>query len=434
MVSGRDNSSRWSNAGDSATRAASSRDKLNEAVTELRRLTNAELLQSMEHLCDVDGIRGDESPSVESIRGFLLWSAGCLRLAGELEAAARCCRLIEQELHRQIDQLLVSPHGQDDFRGNVGPAEPTGKSHRGIALRGWLKAISPHNQPAHGPPDKSGTPVPMVPEGLSLVPPPRPLPVASRPDADVAAMTLGPLEVIVAGRRVVRWNSLKARAVFQYLLIHRDRPVRRDVLMELEWPDHTHTSARNNLNVALYSLRNTLDGPWHNLQLVLYQDGCYELNPRLKWWVDRDEFLSALSQADAYRAVGQPSPAICHYQRAVRLYRGPLFEDDLNGGWYLPEQRQVTELYLRALESLGEIYFDLGDLASAEYSAKLALFSDPCCEPVHRVLMRCYAAQNKQQLVSRQYRLCVSALRDELGVSPGAETLRLFLHLTSAPS
>jgi DNA-binding SARP family transcriptional activator len=48
--------------------------------------------------------------------------------------------------------------------------------------------------------------------------------------------------------------------------------------------------------------------------------------------------------------------------------------------------------------------------------------------------MRCYAAQNKQQLVTRQYRLCVSALRDELGVSPGAETLRLFLHLTSAPS
>jgi DNA-binding SARP family transcriptional activator len=432
MVSGRYNSSEWSNAGGSVSRAASSRDKLNEAVTELRRLTNAQLLRSMEHLCDVDGISGDESASVASVRRFQLWSAGCLRLAAELEAAARCCRLIEQELRQQIDQLLVNPHGQAGFPGNGAAAEPTRKSHRGTALRGWLKAISPHSQPAHGPSDKSGTAVPMAPEGLSLVPPSRPLPVASRPDADVAAMTLGPLEVIVAGRPVVRWNSLKARAVFQYLIIHRDRPVRRDVLMELEWPDHTHSSARNNLNVALHSLRNTLDGPWQDLQPVLYQEGCYELNPRLKWWVDRDEFLSALGQAEAYRTAGQLSPAICHYQRAVQLYRGPLFEDDLNGGWYLPEQRQVTELYLQALESLGEIYLDLGDLASAECSAKLALFRDPCCEPVHRVLMRCYAAQNKQQLVTRQYRLCVSALRDELGVSPGTETLRLFLDLTSA--
>lgn len=432
MVSGRDNSSEWSNAGGGAPRAASSRDKLNEAVTELRRLANAQLLQSMEHLCDINGISGDESTSGESVRRFLLWSAGCLRLAAELEAAARCCRLIEQELRQQIDQVLVSPGGQASFPGNGAPAELTGKSHRGIALRSWLKAISPHSQPAHGPPDKSGIAFPMAPEDLSLAPPPRPPPEASRPDADVAAMTLGPLEVIVAGKRVVRWNSLKARAVFQYLLIHRDRPVRRDVLMELEWPDHTHSSARNNLNVALHSLRNALDGPWQNLQPVVYQDGCYELNPRLTWWVDRDEFLSALAQADAYRVAGQPGPAICHYQRAVKLYRGPLFEDDLNGGWYLAEQRHVTELYLQALESLGEIYFDLGDLASAESSARLALFRDPCCEPVHRVLMRCYAAQNKQQLVTRQYRLCVSALRDELGVSPGAETLRLFVDLTSA--
>lgn len=66
-------------------------------------------------------------------------------------------------------------------------------------------------------------------------------------EADVAAVLLGPLELWVAGRRVERWNSLKARDVFQYLLIHRDRPVRRDVLMELEWPDHTRASARNNL-------------------------------------------------------------------------------------------------------------------------------------------------------------------------------------------
>jgi DNA-binding SARP family transcriptional activator len=430
MVSGRDNSTEWFNAGGSDPGVAASRGKLNEAVTELRRLTNDQLLQSMEDLCDAGGISAGGNVSVESVRRLRLWSAGCLRLAAELEGAARCCRLIEQELRQEIDQLLVNPYGQAGFPGNGGPVAPAGKSHRGIVLPGWLKAISPHSQPAHGSPDKSGTAIPMAPEGFSLVPP-RPLPEASWPDADVAAMTLGPLEVIVAGRRVLRWNSLKARAVFQYLIVHRGRPVRRDVLMELQWPDHTHTSARNNLNVALHSLRNTLDGPWQSLQPVLYQDGCYELNPRLKWWVDRDEFLSALSQADAYRAAGQLRPAIFHYQRAVQLYRGPLFEDDRNGGWYLPEQRHVTELYLRALESLGAIYFGLGDFASAECSAKLALFRDPCCEPVHRVLMRCYAAQHEQQLVTRQYRLCVGALRDELGVSPAAETLQLFLDLTS---
>ena len=253
-------------------------------------------------------------------------------------------------------------------------------------------------------------------------------------EADVTALILGPLELSVAGRPVVRWSSLKARAVFQYLLMHRGRPVRRDVLMDLQWPNHTYTSARNNLNVALYSLRNTLDGPWQGIQPILYQDGCYVLNSELKWWIDRDEFLSELSKAHLVRSSDHPRRSISYYQKAVELYRGSLFEDDPSSDWYLAEQRHLNELYLQALESLGEIYLDVGEPASTEQFAQLALARDPCCESVHRLLMRCYAAEHKQQLVSRQYSICVKALRAELGVSPGAETLRLFHDLTSASS
>jgi DNA-binding SARP family transcriptional activator len=258
------------------------------------------------------------------------------------------------------------------------------------------------------------------------------LSVPTRPEADVAALILGPLELNVAGRRVVRWNSLKAKAVFQYLLMHDGRPVRRDVLMGLQWPDHTRSSARNNLNVALYSLRNTLDGPWPGLQPILYRDGCYVLNPDVKWWIDRDEFLSTLSRAHELRVSDHPREAVPTYERAVHLYRGPLFEDDPCGDWYFPEQRHLNELYLEALESLGQIYLDLGEPAPAESFGRLALASDPCCESVHRLLMRCYASEHKQQMVTRQYRLCVDALRDELGVGPNTETRRLFRDLTGA--
>src|SRR5260370_8232775 len=101
----------------------------------------------------------------------------------------------------------------------------------------------------------------MVPPRLSIGSSVQSLPTPSRPEADVVALMLGPLELDVAGRRVVRWNSLKARAVFQYLLIHRSRPVRRDVLMELQWPNHTHTSPHNTLNVTLYNLPNPPHAP-----------------------------------------------------------------------------------------------------------------------------------------------------------------------------
>jgi DNA-binding SARP family transcriptional activator len=249
------------------------------------------------------------------------------------------------------------------------------------------------------------------------------------PEADIAASALGPLEVRVAGRRVPRWNSLKARAVFQYLLVHQDRPTRRDVLMALQWPEHSHNSARNNLNVALYSLRNTLEGLGHGAQPILYCDGCYSLNPDLTWWIDRTEFLSAVDDAGRARRAGQPRQVIAAYRTAIGLYRGPLFEDDGASEWYLPEQRRLRDLYGRALEDVAEIYFKLGELSEALQFGQLAIGNDPCSEVVHRLLMRCYASQHQQQLVSRQYRVCVAALRDELGVTPSDETTQLFREL-----
>jgi DNA-binding SARP family transcriptional activator len=419
--------------------ASAARDRLDEAVTELRRLTQGQLFQALERLADVEDIRSAPSVSVDSVRRLRAWSAEHLRLAAELEAAARCCRIIEQELNRQIDVTLAGNHHEagahGDHRANSPPVKSHRKGHRVMGMSGWFRLFRPHGHSAHRRTDKKPKKVSAAtPNRPAIAPPAQPLLISGSPEADVTALILGPLELNVAGRHVIRWNSLKARAVFQYLLIHRGRPVRRDVLMDLQWPNHTYTSARNNLNVALYSLRNTLEGPWQGLQPILYQDGCYALNSELKWWIDRDEFLSALSKAHMVRSSNHPRKAISHYQKAVELYRGSLFEDDPAGDWYLAEQRHLNELYLQALESLGEIYLDLGELASAQQFAQLALARDLCCESVHRLLMRCYASEHKQQLVSRQYSICANALRDELGVSPGAETLRLFRDLTSASS
>ena len=82
----------WSNSGGSDRPTGVARDRLNEAVKELRRLTEDQLFQAVERLSDVEDICGAGSVSVESVRKIRLWSAGYLHLAAELEAAARCCR------------------------------------------------------------------------------------------------------------------------------------------------------------------------------------------------------------------------------------------------------------------------------------------------------------------------------------------------------
>ncbi len=403
-------------SGDDST-PAQARITLSEALTELRRLTQDPLFDGFERaLADLGNAPTGSDFGVDTVRKLRLWSAEHQRVAIELEAAARCCRLVERQINERADALLeVSAAKTRRRTGQLREIFRRGRAgSRSVAER-----VEPEAR-ERGPSPGSASAAPAA--GY-------PASAAAGPEADIAALALGPLEVRVAGRRVPRWNSLKARAVFQYLLVHQDRPTRRDVLMALQWPDHSHNSARNNLNVALYSLRNTLDGLGQDAQPILYRDGCYILNPDMTWWIDRNEFLSAVDDARQAQRADRPKQVIGAYRKAIQLYRGPLFEDDGAGEWYLPEQRRLKDLYDQALEDMAKIHFELGEVPDAVAFGQLAITNDPCSEAIHRLLMRCYASQHQQQLVSRQYRVCVATLRAELGVPPSDETTQLFREL-----
>jgi DNA-binding SARP family transcriptional activator len=399
------------------------------ALAELRQLAREPFFADVERalLALGPGAEAHAGPSLDAVRQLQQRSAEYQRAALGLEAAARCCRLVEREINQHADAILsennkgLAGQFRDIFRR-------TRSAARNSARRQEPIPDSPGPEPSAGPsPRARADSWPATPAGPRAEP--ASVLAGAAPDADIAASALGPLEVRVAGRRVPRWTSLKARSVFQYLLIHQDRPIRRDVLMALQWPDHSHNSARNNLNVALYSLRNTLEGLGQGAQPIVYRDGCYVLNPELSWWIDRNEFLSAVGDARRAHREDRPERVIGAYRKAIGLYRGPLFEDDGDAEWHLPEQRRLQELYGQALEGIADIHFRLGELAETEDFGRRALDHDLCSESAHRLLMRCYASQHQQQLVSRQYRICVDALRDELGVCPSDETTRLFREL-----
>jgi DNA-binding SARP family transcriptional activator len=385
-------------------------------IAELRRLVLEQHFGVAERM--LASLHDVGSPTtIDTLRQLCVSGAEQLRIASELDSAARAQRLLAQEVQQGIEALLASWERHVTMAEEEAGALAVSSAQHGEGRR-WRRwrALSP------GPagPGKAGVQATPATQAAAAV-----------PQAEVAACVLGPLDLTVSGHRVLRWNSLKARTVFQYLVVQIGRPVRREVLMELMWPDHSVGSARNNLNAALYSLRNTLDQLGRKVPYILYQDGCYLPNPELMWWIDRTEFLATLQHAELARRGGHSRQAVSAYLQAVRLYRGPLFEDDRDGDWYLPEQRRLKELYLQAVEGLAEIHLEQRDLTTAVQFGQLALSADECCEPAHRLLMRCYALQNQQQLVSRQYRHCSDALHDELGVSPGADTVQLFHSLTS---
>lgn len=417
-------------------------DQLAAAVKDIGRFTECRLASAIERvLADLENAANSGSSRIEAVHSLRLWRANYLRLTAELDAASCSVHIMERRLGQRVDAALASWQQRVEAENSGIAARPV-PGGWSWGFFGWR--LSRAQAATAAPEDMSERRLAAVHEDPSREPQPSTshaaltfpaaVPLAGERDADIEVHVLGPLELSVAGARVRRWTSLKARAVFQYLLMHQGRPVRRDVLMDLEWPEHSPGSARNNLNVTLYSLRNILDPEGTDIRVILHEEGCYLLNPALTFWIDRNEFLKMTHDVQSARQVGNVQHAVDAARTAVQLYRGPLFEDDTASEWYLPEQRQLKEIYLETLEYLAETYFDCGQLPEAVECARQAISADLCYEAAHRLLMRCYARQHQQQLVSRQYRLWAAALHDELDVCPAAETVRLLHTLTSVPS
>jgi DNA-binding SARP family transcriptional activator len=81
--------------------------------------------------------------------------------------------------------------------------------------------------------------------------------------------------------------------------------------------------------------------------------------------------------------------------------------------------------HLDVLDRLSRLHFDQGRYAASAALCLDVLERDACREDAHRRLIRCYSRQGHTHLALRQYRACVAALREELGVDPAPATVRL---------
>jgi hypothetical protein len=91
--------------------------------------------------------------------------------------------------------------------------------------------------------------------------------------------------------------------MLKHLVLHRHRPVPREVLMEAFWPDAWPAAARNNLHGAVHALRRFLREVHGDVEHIVFEDGCYALAPELEMWDDVSEFERLARRRAA------PSPA-----------------------------------------------------------------------------------------------------------------------------
>lgn len=237
---------------------------------------------------------------------------------------------------------------------------------------------------------------------------------------------LGHFCVYLHGQPIDIGANRRAKSVLKYLVLHHTQPVSKEVLMDCFWPDADAESARNNLNVAVYNLRQALRKTGEDISYILFQDNAYMLNPAVDTWFDFEAFTERCEKARQFDTAQNVADALGEYKHAESLYTGPLFEEDRYEDWPVAHRNYLQDGYLQVLERLSQYAFSEGAYAECINLCSKMLMIDPCREEAHLRIMHCHSRQGQQHLALRQYQRCVEVLKKELDLMPGAEIASLY--------
>jgi len=240
----------------------------------------------------------------------------------------------------------------------------------------------------------------------------------------IAFFCLGKFRIEARGTIVNTRGRSNALKILKFLA-QRHRPCTSEMLIETLWPENEFQAASNRLRVEIHSLRQILAASVNVPDVIVYHDGCYELNPEIDYWSDADDFETIWHQGARLEANSHNREAAQHYEQAASLYLGDYLEEDLYEEWTLFRRESLRDGYLYLLGKLAGWYLEEGNHGSCiSYSHKI-LTQDPYREDAYRLLMNSYNALGQKATALRWYEVCRTNLQKGLDVTPSPETSSL---------
>ena len=235
---------------------------------------------------------------------------------------------------------------------------------------------------------------------------------------------LGPLEVTDEGREPVIASG-KQQALLAILLLHANKVVSSDRLIDELWGEQPPASAPKSLQVYVSRLRRTLDGDRGDRadSVVITRGGGYlvRVGPGQ---LDSERF-ERLAEEGRRALADDPERGAELLRAALALWRGAALADFAFESFALPEIGRLEELRLVALEDRIEADLARGQHAELVGELEALAAGHPLRERMRRQLVLALYRAGRQAEALDAYRAARAMLMDELGLEPTPELRQL---------
>jgi DNA-binding SARP family transcriptional activator len=242
-----------------------------------------------------------------------------------------------------------------------------------------------------------------------------------KPSPPILVKTFGEFAVHVAGRVIEKdvWGRKKSRDVFKVLLLHHQRAVPVDELIDTLWGnDATGSNASQVIKNAISFVRKALEPslkPRDTSQFIHFKDNAYTLNLGDDATIDFIEFKFFIRAAA--KEQNRDARATL-YAKACEFYIGDFLKEDLYDDWSAYERETLKESYCIALLFLAEKYLmDKNFIDAAQY-ARLLIDADRLHDRAHEILVISFHQSGNTAEARRAYKHCSELFLKELGTPP----------------
>ncbi|HEY1349372.1 MAG TPA: BTAD domain-containing putative transcriptional regulator [Ktedonobacteraceae bacterium] len=236
--------------------------------------------------------------------------------------------------------------------------------------------------------------------------------------------------VLVDGQPIKRWRIARAMELC-FFLLDRQRPVHKRHIFAALWPED-EDQIDQKFRSTLYYLRKALGEA-----CIVVSNGCYslQLQALYKGGIEYDvyAFQEASMQAKQALAANDLETAAQKWHLMTKLYTGD-YVQSFYSNWSNFRREELRRTCVDAYYRLAQRAWqhECWDESAAHWQSLLAI--DNCMEEAHYGLMQYYLHQGNRGLALRQYQRCVSALHDEMNLTPGPLVQELYHLLAGIPS
>ena len=226
--------------------------------------------------------------------------------------------------------------------------------------------------------------------------------------------------------------SAKAKELFCYLLLHRDRSHSREVLASLLWGDCPTSLSKKYFRQTLWQLQQAIHGHLRNKSTRLFRvdHESLRLDSQPRLWLDCAAFEQAFATVQGVRGEQMGERQAGCLLDAVPLYKGDLLEGHYQD-WCLYHRERLQNIYIAILDKLMGYCEAHRKFEAGMAHAELLLRQDEACERAYYRLIRLHYLAGDRAGALRQFQRCETALQKELGVVPSRRTLELYEQIRS---